>query len=561
MRWLINFLIPHFNPKIYELKRHYSLRTFTHDLGAGITVAIVALPLAMAFAIASGLPPESGIFTAIIAGFLISLFSGSRVQIGGPAGAFIVIVYGIIQTHGVEGLLIATFLSGIILWLMGSMRMGVLIQFIPIAVIIGFTNGIAVLIGLSQIKDFLGLDIKELPADFFPMLKTIYHALPTLNPDALGSALFALFILIIWQRFMQKHSKIPKQTGILPRVSGSLALIPGSIIALILTTLLVQILHLNTATIGSRFGGIPQSLPQLTPLNLSLDKITTLIAPAFTLALLGAIESLLCARVADSMIKDKHDSNQELFSQGFANMVVPFFSGMPATGTIARTITNIKNGGKTPIAGMIHALCLLFIVLIAAPLAQYIPLSALSAILLFVAWNMGEWREFLRLKTFRLPYRLTLLSVFILTVTVDLTVAIQVGLLLACLIFIFRISSLSTDEPLTSPPPQYRAYKLTGALFFGAVKILEKLEKNPEKQGLILDLSGIIYIDSSGAEHLKNLIESYQEQHCPLLLCGLRPQPLDILKRCKIFELLGENAIYQDYAQIQTQHLCNKERI
>lgn len=538
-------VLPRFRPKSADILLDYSRERFIRDIGAGCTVAVVALPLAMAFAIASGLKPEAGIFTAIIAGFLISLFGGSRVQIGGPAGAFIVIVYGIVQQHGVGGLLIATFLSGVMLFLMGCLRMGILIKFIPVAVIIGFTNGIAVLIGMTQIKDFLGLRISEMPAGFFAQIRALFQALPSWNPQACATALASLAVIIAWQKIMKRRVNLPEAAGLLPRVQGSLALIPGSIIALIFATLMTKGLHLSVETIGSRFGGIPQGLPQFSLPHISWAAVGALLMPAFTLAILGAIESLLCARVADSLIKDKHDSNQELLAQGIANMSMPFFSGMPATGTIARTITNIKNGGSSPIAGMVHALVLLLVVLIAAPLAQYIPLAALSAILMFVAWNMGEWREFLRLRSFRLPYRLTLLTVFALTVIVDVSVAVEVGLLLACLIFIYRISSLTIAEPLTDAPQDVPAYKLTGALFFAATKLLERIEYQQGK-AMVLDFSGVIYIDSSGAETLEELLEFYQERNMPLLICGLRPQPQDILRRCGLIEKVGAENLFPD---------------
>ena len=521
--------LPRFRPKVYELVYGYSRERFFRDLGAGLTVSVVALPLAMAFAIASGLKPEAGLFTAIIGGFLISLCSGSRVQIGGPAGAFIVIVYGIVQQYGVSGLLLATFMSGIILLAMGMLRMGVLIKFIPVAVIIGFTNGIAVLIALSQIKDFLGLELDSVPAEFFALLQTLWQALPTWNGQAVLVSLASLVTIILWQRAMGKRVKMP---GLLPQVTGSLALVPGSIIALLAATLAVALLDLQVETIGSRFGGIPQGLPALTVPAFSLETLRGLFVPALTLALLGAIESLLCARVADGMIRDKHDSNQELLAQGIANMTVPFFSGMPATGTIARTVTNIKNGGNSPIAGMVHALALLVVMLVAAPLAQYIPLPALSAILVHVAWNMGDWQEFARLKSFRMPYRITLLSVFLLTVTVDLTVAVEVGIFLACFIFIYRISSLTIAEALDDDAPAgVLIFKLTGALFFGAIKLLENLQGHMPARALVLDFSGVIYIDSSGAETLEELRELYADREALLLICGLREQPIDMLTR------------------------------
>ena len=545
-----------FNPKLYELMSGYNRERLIKDVGAGLTVSVVALPLAMAFAIASGLKPEAGLFTAIIAGFLISLFSGSRVQIGGPAGAFIVIVYGIVAQYGVGGLLLATFMSGVMLWLMGFLRMGVLIKFIPVAVIIGFTNGIAVLIGLSQIKDFLGLRIEgKVPAEFFALMQTLWQALPTWNGAALAVALLSLGIIVGWQQTMKRKITLPEETGMLPRVSGSLALIPGSIVALVVATLLVALFGLNVETIGSRFGGIPQGLPEFTVPDYSWAMVKGLFLPAMTLAVLGAIESLLCARVADSMIRDKHDSNQELLAQGFANMVMPFFGGMPATGTIARTVTNIKNGGSSPVAGMVHALALLMVVLVAAPLAQYIPLPALSAILMFVAWNMGEWREFARLRTFRLPYRLILLSVFVLTVVVDLTVAVEVGIFFACFIFIYRISSLSTAEKTQLPANTHQdgvaTYKLTGAIFFGAVKLIDDMLANVPEKALVLDFSSVIYVDSSGEESLEELLEIYQEKGVPILVYGLRQQPTDLLTRTQWLQRLGANNVFADVHGVQ----------
>ena len=548
-----------FNPKLFELMRGYSRERFIKDVGAGLTVSVVALPLAMAFAIASGLPPQSGLFTAIIAGFLISLFSGSRVQIGGPAGAFIVIVYGIVEQYGVGGLLLATFMSGVMLWLMGFLRMGVLIKFIPVSVIIGFTNGIAVLIALSQIKDFFGLQIEgKVPAEFFALVKTLWQALPTWNGAALAVSLLSLAIIVIWQAVMKRKVLLPDEAGLLPRVSGSLALIPGSIVALVAATLLVAVLQWDVDTIGSRFGGIPQGLPEFTVPAFGWTEMKGLFLPAMTLAVLGAIESLLCARVADSMIRDKHDSNQELLAQGFANMVVPFFGGMPATGTIARTVTNIKNGGNSSVAGMVHALALLLVVLVAAPLAQYIPLPALSAILMFVAWNMGEWREFVRLRTFRMPYRISLLLVFVLTVVVDLTVAVEVGIFFACFIFIYRISSLTTAERFALPQEilatdGVAAYKLTGAIFFGAVKLIDDMLADMPAKALVLDFSSVIYIDSSGEESLEELLEAYHEKNIPVLVYGLRQQPWDLLQRTGWLKRLGQENVLQHAGELENR--------
>ncbi|NBO89431.1 MAG: sodium-independent anion transporter, partial [Betaproteobacteria bacterium] len=404
-----------FRPRLIDALRGYDRARLSRDIGAGLTVGVVALPLAMAFAIASGLKPEAGLFTAIIAGLLISLLGGSRVQIGGPAGAFIVIVYGILERYGLANLIIATALSGVMLFVMGLMRLGTLIRFIPVAVVIGFTNGIAVLIMVSQIKDFLGLRVTSMPADFFGIVHTLSAHWGTWNPQALWLALGSLAMIVVWQRVLPS---LVRPGGGLSR----LTIVPGSIVALVAASMACQLLDLQVDTIGSRFGSIPSSLPSLAWPDISWATAQHLLMPASTLAMLGAIESLLCARIADQMMGDRHDANQELMAQGIANFITPFFGGMPATGTIARTVTNVNNGATSPIAGVVHALTLLAFMLVAAPLANSIPLAALSAILMFVAWNMGEWHAFVDLQQFRLPYRITLLSVFVLTVVVDLTV-------------------------------------------------------------------------------------------------------------------------------------------
>lgn len=525
-------LVATFRPYLVDALRGYSTQKFARDLSAGATVGIVALPLAMAFAMASGLKPEAGIVTAIISGFLISALGGSRVQIGGPAGAFIVIVYGILQRYGLSNLVIATAMSGVILFLMGLFKLGTLIRFIPVAVVIGFTNGIAVLIVLSQIKDFLGLQVINMPADFFGILATLTSTLSTTNLHALGIASASLAIIIFWQFWL------PRLGIDIPRAKR-FAVVPGSVIALVLATLAVSSLDLPVETIGSRFGGIPASLPAFEWPAFSWESARFLLVPATTLALLGAIESLLCARVADGMIDDRHNPNQELMAQGVANFVTPFFGGMPATGTIARTVTNIKSGAASPIAGIVHALVLLLIVLVAAPLATHVPLAALAAVLMFVAWNMGEWRAFVHLRQYRVPYRVTLLAVFLLTVIFDLTVAVEVGLIAACVTFIYRISSLSRLETVGIPGQipgddgqvAVSAHRLYGALFFGAVKLVEKIENALPKQALVLDLKNVIYVDSSGADALINLARTCQKKHVRLIFCGLAHQPLDIANR------------------------------
>jgi SulP family sulfate permease len=531
---------PFFRPKLLDCLHGYNRERFSQDVGAGLTVGVVALPLAMAFAIASGLKPEAGLFTAIIAGFLISALGGSRVQIGGPAGAFIVIVYGIVERYGLANLILATAMSGVLLFLLGLFRLGTLIRFIPVAVVIGFTNGIAVLIMLSQIKDLLGLKVATMPADFFGILNTLWQNLHTANLAALLLALASLSLVVGWLHMSRRLTNTRYRWA---------SMVPGSIIALIFATLVTWLLNLPVETIGSKFGGIPSSMPGFTWPEFSWDSARFLLMPTLTLTLLGAIESLLCARIADGMIGDRHNPNQELMAQGVANFVTPFFGGMPATGTIARTVTNIKSGGTTPISGMVHALTLLAVVLVAAPLAGHIPLAALAAILMFVAWNMGEWREFMHLRQYRLPYRITLLAVFFLTVVFDLTVAVEVGLIAACLTFIYRISSLSRCEGVTRIEQpglagfehRVQAWRLYGALFFGAVKLVEAIEDKISTPTLVLDLKNVIYIDSSGADALMNLIETCRKKNTTLMVCGLMHQPLDMAQRSGLMEHLKEH--------------------
>ena len=528
-----------FRPRIIDALNGYNKARFAGDVGAGLTVGVVALPLAMAFAIASGLKPEAGLFTAIIAGLIISLLGGSRVQIGGPAGAFIVIVYGIVERYGLANLILATAMSGVMLFAMGFFKLGTLARFIPVAVIIGFTNGIAVLVAVSQVKDFLGLNVTAMPANFFGMTSALVHALPTANLHAAALAAGSLALIVAWQ-------------VVVPRIGRThawaqrLALVPGSAVALVVATAIVSWWKLPVETIGSRFGGIPDKLPALQWPEFSWETARFLFIPATTLALLGSIESLLCARVADNMIDDRHDSNQELMAQGIANFITPFFGGMPATGTIARTMTNVKSGASSPVAGVVHAITLLAVMLLAAPLARDIPLAAMAAILMFVAWNMGEWREFVHLRHFRVPYRITLLSVFFLTVAVDLTVAVEVGLVAACITFIYRISSLSRTETVTADTypalaglaGQVDAYRLHGALFFGAVKLIEAIEDHLPARTLVIDFKNVLYIDSSGADTVRDLVRTCHKQGVRFIGCGMAFQPLDILQRSGVLNLL-----------------------
>ncbi len=530
-----------FRPRLIDALRDYNPQRLVKDVGAGLTVAVVALPLAMAFAIASGLQPQAGLITAVVAGFLISLLGGSRVQIGGPAGAFIVIVYGILERHGPANLLLATLLSGAMLMLMGLFRLGTLIRFIPVAVVIGFTNGIAVLIMLSQLKDFFGLDIDPMPADFGGMWRALTRQAHTWDPATLGLALASLAVLLGWQFVLPRLC--PPQSPWRNR----LTLIPASLVALVLATAATATLDWPVATIGSRFGGIPNVWPAFQWPGFTWVDVQAVGSSALTLALLGAIESLLCARVADQLIDDRHDANQELMAQGIANMVTPLVGGMPATGTIARTMTNVKQGASSPVAGMVHAIALALVVILAAPLAMHVPLATLSAILMFVAWNMGEWREFAHLRQFRLPYRLILLAVFGLTIMVDLTVAVEFGLVAACLTFIYRISSLSRLEAVepdslaalqgVTPVPGTQAYRLYGALFFGAVRLVESLTDALQPgQVLVLDFKNLIYMDTTGIDALLALRRQCEQKGVTLRLVGLAHQPLDIARRAGLIE-------------------------
>ena len=551
-----------FRPKLVDSLQGYTREQLGADVAAGITVGVVALPLAMAFAIASGLKPEAGLFTAIIAGFIISALGGSKVQIGGPAGAFIVIVYGILERYGLPNLILATTASGVLLFIMGLLKLGSLIRFIPVAVVIGFTNGIAVLIMLSQAKDFLGLKVNNMPADFLGILRTLNEALPTFQAPAFALACGSLALIVGWQRvFAAKAGQAPTKG-----LQRMLQVVPGSIVALIAATLFALAMHLPIETIGSKFGGIPSELPSFVWPEFSLANLQHLSMPIITLTLLGAIESLLCARIADGLIGDRHNPNQELMAQGVANFVTPFFGGMPATGTIARTVTNVKSGGRSPVAGMVHAIVLLGVVWVAAPLANHVPLATLAAILMFVAWNMGEWHAFTDLKQFRAPYRITLLAVFLLTVMVDLTVAVEFGLFAACITFIYRISSLSRVEELTGTDApslfnqqgQVRAYRFYGALFFGAVKIVEAIEDELPQKTLVLDLKNLIYIDSSGADALMALAQICQKKHVKLMLCGLKHQPLDIAKRTGMLDLVGPHVWPDWHSALESVFLSEK---
>jgi SulP family sulfate permease len=526
-----------FRPRLLQDMKGYNRDKLVRDVGAGATVGIVALPLAMAFAIASGLKPEAGLWTAIIAGFLISALGGTSMQIGGPAGAFIVIVYGIVERYGVANLLIATASAGVLLFLMGLFRLGSLVRYVPVSVVIGFTNGIAVLIALSQVRDLLGLDIAKMPASFFGQINTMALHIQSFNVFAFVLGALCVLGLFIWPRLWAVDSQFRRQLKSIETVSALRATsrIPGPVVALVTLSLLAWVLALPVETIGTRFGGIPQGAPAFALPDFSWETVRLLVTPTLTIAMLGAIESLLCARVADQLgDAPKHDPNQELMAQGIANAVVPFFGGMPATGTIARTVTNIRSGAASPVAGMVHALTLAAVVLLAAPLAFHIPLAVLAGVLLFVAWNMGEWREFARLKQFSNHYRLMMLSTFAVTIVFDLTVAVELGLVLAVVLFVRRQSSIFRAEPVARTEQQL-TYKLYGSLFFGAVAkidpIVTEVERSPEPVNVMLDASHMISLDTTGLDALEQLHKAVHKRGGQLGMVGLHEQPRSLIER------------------------------
>ena len=530
-----------FRPKLAETLKNYSSADLSKDLIAGLTVGIVALPLAMAFAIASGVPPQAGIFTAVIAGLIISSLGGTKVCIGGPTGAFIVILYGIYAKYGAENLAICTIMAGIILLCMGLAGLGTMIKYIPYPVTMGFTCGIAVLIFSTQIKDFFGLNVAQMPSEFVQKMKVLGQQAHTFHWSTLALAAGSLAIILLWPKSWQRR-------------------VPGSIVALVLATLAVGMFHLPVETIGSRFGGIPQALPQPHIPLISWQNIQQLIQPAFTIALLAAIESLLCAVVADGMTDDRHDPNTELIAQGVANVVCPIFGGIAATSAIARTATNIKSGARSPIAGITHALTLLVVILAAAPLAKHIPLATLSAVLVVVAYNMGEWHHFTRLRKWPKSDSAVFLAAFTLTVLIDLTVAVEVGMVLAAVLFIQRISEntqitavdQSTDyegthESLAGKeiPNGVMIYRVFGAFFFGAADKLETALKRANQQPdiLILRMRTVVVMDASGLNALEDLYEKFQRKGKHLILSAPHTQPLLVMDNGGFLDRIGRENV------------------
>ena len=538
-----------FRPRLFDTLPGTTPASFAADVSAGLTVGVLALPLAMAFAIASGVSPTAGIWTAIVAGLLTSLLGGSHVQIGGPTGAFIPILYAIGVSHGLNGLLAATMLAGALLFAMGALRLGSLIRFIPLPIVIGFTNGIAVVIFISQIKDFLGLTIDQLPGEFFAKMATLTGALDTLSLPTVAFACASLLVLFGWNRASLRIHWMRR--------------LPGPLVVLVVATAVNMLWPLPIETIGSRFGGIPQTVPPLALPLVPLASLGNLITPALTIALLGAIESLLSARVADGMIDKRHNPNQELMAQGLANLAAPLFGGIAATGAIARTATNVRSGGRTPIAGIVHALTLLLVVLVAAPLAAHIPLATLSAIVVVVAINMGDWHAFRRseIRRYSLSYRILLLGTFVLTVVFDLTIAIEVGMVLACLFFIHRMSGLTRIEEVPFPTllaSQYwhgidsvaRAdgsarialYRLHGSLFFGAANKLDVLfsAQAGHPDVVVLDFEKVVNIDTSALDILTSFQRDLSHRGTALVLCNLSPQPASIFRRSGFAAHIGD---------------------
>ena len=545
MRWLREHF--QFRPRLVDHWRKYRVEDFRADVAAGLTVGIVALPLAMAFGIASGVRPEQGIVTAIVAGFLISALGGSRVQIGGPAGAFVALLYAIAEKYGVANLLIATSMAGILLFAMGMARLGNLVRFVPVTIITGFTAGIAVIVGLSQIKDFLGLPIGKMPANFFSQLSVLAGAISQMNLQALIIGASSLALIAIWPLSYQANTQPWRRI---------VARLPSTLAVLLLWSLLVAWLGWPVETIGSRFGGLPAGLPMPAVPHFDWEKAKDLVPPTLAIALLGAIESLLCARVADGMIDDRHDPNQELMAQGVANFFTPFFGGIAATGTIARTVTNVRSGARSPVAGIVHALTLVAIVMVAAPYANHVPLAALAAILLWVAYSMGDWSAFRKLGQYTVFYRTIFLATFFMTVVFDLIVALETGLVLASLFFILRISSLTRVDDIALPAGQaadgresrIEAYRLFGSLFFGSVTKIEFLidphRRLPEI--VLLEMSRLINIDTTGLEAIEALHDRLQRQGGSLHLAGANEQPLDIMQRSGFLARLGQAHVHAD---------------
>jgi sulfate permease, SulP family len=524
-------------PRLLAALRGYDRSTALADVMAGVTVGLVALPLAMAFAIASGLSPQAGIYCAVVTGFLVSALGGSRVQIAGPTGAFVVVVAGIVAKYGVDGLFMCTMMAGVMLVVMGLTGMGSAVRFIPRSVVIGFTNGIAVLIASTQLRDFFGVDLASVPGDFWPRMVALASHARAFSPQATAVAVVTLAIIIVMVRFVPK--------------------VPGSIVALVAVTAGVRLLGIHVETIGSRFGGIPAGLPHVAIPAFRLSLIPTLAMPAITVGLLGAIESLMSAVVADKMSGDRHDSNMELVAQGVANIVSPMVGGLPATGAIARTATNIRSGAKTPVAGIVHSLTLLVVLLVAAPLASSVPMAVLAAILMVVSYNMGEWREIPELLRLTKADVAVWIVTFFLTVFADLTVAVEVGMILAALLFIRRVAETTTIATVTDDyirdssihslhahtiPSYVRIFRIHGPFLFGATDklavVTQDIDALPEI--VVLRLRNMNALDGTGLRAFEDLADALHASGRELLLCGARKQPAHLMERADFHRHVGE---------------------
>jgi SulP family sulfate permease len=537
----LGLISENWSPKLFLALRDYSAQKFLHDLIAGITVGLVALPLAMAFGISSGVTPQAGLYTAVVAGFLISALGGSKVQIGGPTGAFVVIVAGIIAKFGTGGLALVTLMAGAILIAMGATGLGTSVRFIPRPVTIGFTNGIALLIASTEIKDFFGLTTPPVPSEFLPRMILLTKQAATANAAAIALGAGSLLVILLMPRITRR--------------------VPGSIIALLAGTAAATLLKLPVETIGTRFGGIPSGLPAFHLPEMKAEHILPLLPSAFTVAMLAAIESLLSAVVADTMSGDRHNSNVELMAQGVANIFSPLFGGIPATGAIARTATNVRSGAQSPLSGIIHALTLLGILLAAAPIARFIPLTTLAAVLFVVAYNMGEWREIpiiLRLAKTDIAVWAT---TFLLTVFADLTVAVEVGMGLAALLYIYRIAETTSVAPVTEEyiehgrahilqdkqlPPYVRILRIHGPFLFGATEKLEDATRDLRgfPPVVVLRLRNMTALDATGLHALQVLAKRLRDSGRTLLLCGARNQPAKLLENSELMDFIGqENAL------------------
>src|ERR1700751_6122243 len=527
-------------PKSVQCLKDYNGRKFAADVVAGITVGLVALPLAMAFAIASGVPPQAGLYTAIIAGFLISALGGSTTQIGGPTGAFVVVVYGIVARHGLDGLYMCTLMAGALLVILGVTGLGSAVKFIPRPVVVGFTNGIAVIIASTQIKDFFGLKIDKVPGEFLARMEVLARNFRTLSPLQTGLGVLALALIIVFARYVKK--------------------VPGYIVALFVGTAIVALFKLPVDTIGTRFGGIPSSLPKLQVPQFRFDLLRPLISPAVTVAMLGAIESLMSAVVSDRMSGGKHNPNVELVAQGVANVFSPLFGGLPATGAIARTATNIRSGAKKPVAGMVHSLTLLCVLLFASKLVSYVPLAALGGILIVVAYNMGEWREIPQLLKLTKTDISIWLVTFALTVFADLTVAVEAGMILAALLFISRVASTTTVSQVTEDyvedgrvhilqdkdiPYYATIFRIHGPFLFGATdKLAATIADIHELPPVVvLRLRNMTALDATGLFAIEEVVRQLHATKRTLILCGAREQPAQLIHEAEFADVVGEENI------------------